>query len=73
MLPRQSIHAVFYGLVQQGEIETVWEIEKQGAVIVLVFIIPALDFLGYEGFPPDETDSLEWLRYVFLPSLRKIS
>lgn len=31
-LPRRSIHAVYYDLVLQDEIETVWKLEKQGAV-----------------------------------------
>lgn len=64
-VPHRLIHSVFYDLVLQEEIETAWKIEKQGAVIDLVSISTRLDFHGHEGFPPDEADSLETLRYTF--------
>lgn len=71
ILPRRSIHAVYYDLVLPDEIETVWKLEKQGAVNS-VSVLTTLDFLGYEGFPSDEADSLETLRYVFRSSFGEI-
>ena len=71
-LPRRSIHAVYYDLVLQDEIETVWKLEKQGTVDS-ISVLTRLNFLGYEGFPSDEADSLGTLRYVFRSSFGEIS
>ena len=46
-LPRRSIHAVYYDLVLQDEIETVWKLEKQGAVDS----ISVLTRLNFPNFP----------------------
>lgn len=71
---QRTINNVFYDFVRAEEVETAWEIEKQGfgicPVLRYITILIPYNFLPLSGFPPEEADNLETLRYdnTFGPS-----